>query len=159
MCLISPTHYTIQYCLRWQEAAYRAQLHRSISEMLRHGCAGARRSGGAAGRSLGVRCGLLPQRGNDSSEISFHVSLPCLQKRIGGGTSPNIGPALSSTCLAVGPSPEDGERERESERVARMETPGARPRATGPGQMLTASASLLANGLLITQPMNLAFLR
>lgn len=115
MCLISPTHYTIQYCLRWQEAAYRAQLHRSISEMLRHGCAGARRSGGAAGRSLGVRCGLLPQRGNDSSEISFHVSLPCLQKRIGGGTSPNIGPALSSTCLAVGPSPEDGERERARE--------------------------------------------
>lgn len=40
-----------------------------------------------------------------------------------------------------------------------METPGARPRATGPGQMLNASASLLANGLLITQPMNLAFLR
>lgn len=115
MCLISPTHYTIQYCLRWQEAAHRAQLHRSISEMLRHACAGARRSGGAAGRSLGVRCGLLPQRGNDSSEISFHVSLPCLRKRIGGGTSPNISPALSSTCLAAGPvSRRWRERERES---------------------------------------------
>lgn len=113
MCLISPTHYTIQYCLRWQEAAHRAQLHRSISEMLRHACAGARRSGGAAGRSLGVRCGLLPQRGNDSSEISFHVSLPCLRKRIGGGTSPNISPALSSTCLAAGPVSRRW-RERES---------------------------------------------
>lgn len=52
VCLISPTHSTIQYCLRWQEAAYRAQLHRSTSEMLRHGCAGARRGGGGSGRAF-----------------------------------------------------------------------------------------------------------
>lgn len=98
-----PSHYAVQYFLHRQEAAYRAQLHRSISEMLRHACAEERRRGRAARRSLRVRCGLLPQQGNDSSEISFHVPLPCVQMRISGGTSPNIGPVLSSTCPAAGP--------------------------------------------------------
>lgn len=111
------SHYIVQYFRHRQGPAYRAQLHRSISEMLRHACAEEKQCGRAARRSPRVRCGLLPQPGNDSSEISFHVPLPCLQKRISGGASLNIGPAPSLTCLAVGPRPQKRERESAEWRV------------------------------------------
>lgn len=56
-------HYSIQYFLyRWQ-AAYRAQLHRSVLVMVRHECAENRRRGRAARRSLRVKCDFLPPAG------------------------------------------------------------------------------------------------
>lgn len=86
-CLISPSHYSIQYFLYWRQAAYRAQLYRSVLVMVRHACAEKRKRGRAARHSLRVRRGFLAWPGNDSREISFHDSLPCLQNRIGEGTS------------------------------------------------------------------------
>lgn len=86
-CLISPSHYSIQYFLYWRRAAYGAQLYRSVLVMVRHACAEKRRRGRAAMHSLRVRCGFLSRPGNDSREISFHDSLLCLQKRIDEGTS------------------------------------------------------------------------
>ena len=86
-CLISPSHYSVQYFLYWRQAAYGAQLYRSVLVMVRHACAEKRQRGRAARHSLRVRCGFLSRPGNDSREISFHDSLPCLQKRIGEGTS------------------------------------------------------------------------
>lgn len=38
-CLISPSHYSIQYFLYWRQAAYGAQLYRSVLVMVRHACA------------------------------------------------------------------------------------------------------------------------
>lgn len=146
-----PSHYTIQYFPPGQEAAYRAQLHRSLSKMLRHACAEERRRGQAARRLLRVRHGLLPQPRNESSEISFHVSLPCLQKRISGGTSLNMGPRAELHLSGCGTSKE---RERENERVSRR-SGGARLRTSVPGPTLTAPASLVANSLSIAEHIQL----
>lgn len=81
--------------------------------MLRHACAEERRRGQAARRLLRVRHGLLPQPRNESSEISFHVSLPCLQKRISRGTSLNMGPRAELHLSGCGTTKE---REREKTR-------------------------------------------
>lgn len=51
-CLISPSHYSIQYFLYRQQAAYRAQLYRSVLVMVRHACAEKRQRGRAAKHSL-----------------------------------------------------------------------------------------------------------
>lgn len=103
MCLIS--HLITPYSISCIDRRQLTELS-SIDPSRRCLDTPAPRRGGAAeqpGVQLRVRCGLLPQQGNDSSEISFHVPLPCVQMRISGGTSPNIGPVLSSTCPAAGP--------------------------------------------------------
>lgn len=86
-CLISPSHYSIQYSLYWQQAAYRAQLYRSVLVMVRHACAASRQRGKAAGHSVRLRCGIPSRSINDSREISFHDSLTCLQSHISEGTT------------------------------------------------------------------------
>lgn len=86
-CLISPSHYSIQYFLYWRQAAYRAQLYRSVLVMVRHACAERRQRGKAAGHSVGLRCGIPSRSVSDSREISFHDSLTCLQSHISEGTT------------------------------------------------------------------------
>lgn len=43
--LISPSHYNLLYFLYWRQAAYRAQLYRSVLVMVRHACAEKRQKG------------------------------------------------------------------------------------------------------------------
>lgn len=120
--LISPSHYNLLYFLYWRQAAYRAQLYRSVLVMVRHACAEKRQRGRAARHSLGVRCGFLSRRGNDSREISFHVSLPCLQNRISEGTSQTQLRRGSCAKFNLSRSGTHQKKKREVERVNRMKT-------------------------------------
>lgn len=65
-------------------------------------------------------------------------------------------PVLSSTCRGPGPIKKKKKRLRE---LTEWKPEGAWLRVMAPGQMLTASASLVANGLLIEVAMRPALLR
>lgn len=97
-----------------------------------------------------------PQRGNDSREISFHVSLPCLQTRIRGVTSRTSQKKKEEKKRdSWSPSRFSSRLRKQVQGVNRMESreedrgKGVWPRVTAQGQMLTARASSSANGLLI----------
>lgn len=157
--LISPSHYNLLYFLYWRQAAYRAQLYRSVLVMVRHACAEKRQRGRAARHSLGVRCGFLSRLGNDSREISFHVSLPCLQNRISEGTSQTQLRRGSCAKFNLSRSGTHQKKKKRLRELTEWKPEGAWLRVTAPGQMLTASASLVANGLLIEVAMRPALLR
>ena len=59
-CLISSSHYSVQYFLYWRLGSLRSSaLYRSVLVMVRHACAEKRQRGRAARHSLRVRCGFF----------------------------------------------------------------------------------------------------
>lgn len=121
--------------------------------MVRHVCAERRQRCRAARHSLRVRCSFLSRPGNDSREISFHVSLPCLQNRISEGTSQTE--LRGGCCVKFNLSRSRTHLQKRFRKLTKWKPEGLRAL----GQMLTASASLVANGLLIEVAMHPAFLR
>lgn len=125
--------------------------------MVRHACAEKRQRGRAARHSLRVRCGfffLSPVMIAEKSHFTTHCHV-CKTATVKAHPEQSSEEALvlSSTCLGPGHIYTRGER------LNKMKTWWEGVRVRAPGQTLTASASLVANGLLIEVAMQPACLR